>query len=50
VLLNVPFTFDFSLWYAPNMLCVILSFAALAIFGFYTALAGQKVMKDELLE
>ncbi len=50
VLLNVPFTFDFSLWYAPNMPCVILSFAALAIFGFYTALAGQKVMKDELLE
>jgi serine/threonine-protein kinase len=50
VLLNVPFSLDFSIGYASAALCVVLSFVALAIWGFYTALAGQKLLKEELFD
>jgi serine/threonine-protein kinase len=50
VLLNVPYTVDFSKWYAPNVMVVISSFAALATWAYFTSLAGQKVLKDELFE
>lgn len=50
VLLNLPHTADFSAWYAPNVIGVLLSFVAIAVWGFYAALAGQKVLKDELFE
>jgi serine/threonine-protein kinase len=50
VLLNVPYSLDFSSWYASAALCVVLSFVALAIWGFYTALAGQKLLKEELFD
>ena len=50
VLLNVPYVTDFSAWYAPNVAGVILCFAALAAWGFYTSLAGQRVLKDEFFE
>ncbi len=48
VLLNVPYTLDFSEWYAPGAICVLLSFVALAASGFYTSLAGQRLFKEEL--
>jgi hypothetical protein len=44
-MLNVPVTFDFSRWYAPYALAVPLFVLGLAIWGFYTALAGQKLFK-----
>ena len=50
VLLNLPFTLDFSDLYAASSLCVLLSFVALAAWGFYTSLAGQHLWKDELFE
>jgi serine/threonine-protein kinase len=50
LLLNVPFTLDFSDWYAPAAICIVLSVMALAGWGFYTALGGQRLLKDELFE
>jgi serine/threonine-protein kinase len=48
MLLNVPLTSDFSSWYASTTLLPVLSVAALAVWGFYNALAGQKLWKTEL--
>jgi serine/threonine-protein kinase len=50
VLLSVPFTTDLSSWYAPSAICLILSFVAITLWAFYTALAGQKLVKAELFE
>ncbi len=50
LLANVPVTTDFSAWFAPNMLFPFLVIAALAIWGFYTALAGRPLLKEELFE
>jgi protein kinase-like protein/zinc ribbon protein len=50
ILLNVPYTLDFSEWYAPASICMVLSIVALAGWGFYMALAGQKLLKEELFE
>jgi serine/threonine protein kinase len=50
VLLNVPFTLDFSNWYAGHSLFIVLSFVALGTWGFYNSLAGKKLWKDELLD
>lgn len=50
VLLNVPFTLDLSTWYAPQSTFIVLSILALAGWGFYTALGGQKLLKEELFD
>lgn len=50
VLLNIPFTLDSSDWYMPVSVLMVLSFVALALWGFYTALAGQRIWKEELFE
>ena len=50
VLLNVPITLDFFNWYATRALFVVLSFVAIAAWGFYTSLAGQRLWKDDILE
>jgi hypothetical protein len=50
ILLNVPYTLDFTRWYATTSLCIVLSIVALAAWGFYTALAGQKLFKEELFD
>ena len=50
VLLSVPITLDFSNWYAVRTVCVLLSVAAVAAWGFYTSLAGQRLWKDELFD
>jgi serine/threonine protein kinase len=49
-LLNVPYTLDPSAWYAPLSTCMVLSVIVLAVWGFYTALAGQKLLKGELFD
>ena len=41
VLLSLPFTLDFSLWYADSSLLVLLSFVAIAAWGFYHSLGGK---------
>jgi len=50
LLLNLPFTMDFSAWYAPASTCVFLSILGLAVWGFYAALAGQRVLREDLFE
>jgi len=49
-MLNMPVTFDFSRWYAPYAMSVAVGILALALWGFWTALAGQKLIKGEMLE
>lgn len=49
-MVNVPTTFDFSRWYAPGAMAVPIGILALAVWSFYTALGGQKLIKGEMLE
>jgi serine/threonine-protein kinase len=50
VLLNLHYTFDFSNWYATNSLFVLLTFVAIAAWGFHTSLGGRALWKEELFE
>ena len=50
LLANVPLTTDFSAWYAAATLVPLLAVAALAVWGFHTALAGRPLLKEELFE
>ena len=47
-MLNVPLTLDFSAWYASSSLLPLLSVAVLAVWGFYNALAGQKLWQRDV--
>jgi serine/threonine-protein kinase len=47
IMLNVPITLDFSRWYATTAMSVPVAVLALAVFAFYTALAGQKLFESE---
>jgi serine/threonine-protein kinase len=48
MLANVPFTSDFSAWYAPTTILALLSVLALAAWGFYHSLGGQPIWKIEM--
>jgi serine/threonine-protein kinase len=48
IMANVPITLDFSRWYAPATISVPLAMLALGIWGFHTALGGQKIFKGEM--
>jgi len=50
VLLNVPYSFDFSRWYTAHGAAILAGFVAIAAWGFYTSLGGQSLWKDELFE
>ena len=50
VLLNLPYSLDFSTWYAPHAAVVVAGFVALAAWAFYTSLGSQKLWKDDLFE
>ena len=45
--LNLPVTLNPSAWYFTNATLALATIAALAIWGFYTALAGQAPWKTE---
>jgi serine/threonine-protein kinase len=45
--LNIPLTLNPSAWYFTNATLALASIAALAIWGFHTALAGQVLWKPE---
>jgi hypothetical protein len=45
--LNIPLTLNPSAWYFTNATLALATIAALAIWGFYTALAGQTPWKTE---
>jgi hypothetical protein len=44
---NVPLTGDFSVWYAGTSMLALLSVVALAGWGFYHSLGGERVWKVE---
>lgn len=44
---NVPFTADFSAWYAGTSVLALLSVVALAGWGFYHSLGGEPLWKVE---
>ncbi len=48
MLLNVPLTLDFSAWYLSSVMLPLLSIVALAVWGFYHSLAGQKLWQGDL--
>jgi hypothetical protein len=50
LLSNIPATTDFSSWYIGGSLFVLFLLAAMAVWGCYTALAGQKLVKENLFE
>lgn len=50
VLLNLPYTLDFSNWYAAQCFSIALIFVAMGAWGVYTSLAGKPLWKDELFD
>jgi serine/threonine-protein kinase len=50
VLLNLPYSLDFSRWYTPHVAVILIGFLAIAAWGFYSSLGGQKLLKDDLFE
>jgi hypothetical protein len=50
VLLSVPVTASLSSWYAGSSVFVYSSVLALAAWGFYTSLGGQRLLEADLLE
>jgi hypothetical protein len=49
-LLEAPLTLDPSAWFATRALPVVALFAALAVYGFRTSLAGKPIFGRPLLE
>jgi hypothetical protein len=45
---NVPFTADFSEWYATTTIFALLIVLALAGWGFYHSLGGERVWTVEM--
>jgi hypothetical protein len=50
VLLNVPYSLDFSNWYATHNLLLVFSFFAIGVWGFYLSLGGKKLVKAEFFD
>ena len=49
-ILNAPVTSSLSSWYAGSMAFAFLSILALAVWGFYTSLGGQRLWKGDPFE
>jgi serine/threonine-protein kinase len=49
IIVFYPITTDLSAWYAGDFILCAVSLAALAIYGFYTSLAGQKIFEGKIL-
>ena len=47
VMLNATLTVDFSAWYASTGAFVLLSMAAIAVWGFYNSLGGRKLLPTD---
>jgi len=47
---NLPSTANFSAWYANGPIFALLLVAALAVWGFHTALAGRPIFSRELFD
>lgn len=49
-LADAPLTLDPGAWYAGNAALIVFVILALAAWGFYTSLAGQKLLKEDLFQ
>ena len=47
---NLPITTNFTAWYATGFVMYLALVVALAVYGFYTSLAGQKPFGGKFLE
>ena len=45
-----PITSEFTAWYAGDFVLALIIALALAVYGFYTSLAGQPVLRGKFLE
>jgi uncharacterized membrane protein len=45
-----PITTKLSAWWAADFIPVLIIYAALVIYAFYTSLAGQRLFRGKLLE
>jgi serine/threonine protein kinase len=50
LLLNLPYTLNWSRWYAGTFWCVLLSVVALAAWGYYSSLAGKRLLKEDFFD
>lgn len=50
LVLNLPMTTDFSAWFIGTVIFCNASVAAVAVWAAHTALAGQKLCKEELFD
>ena len=50
LLLNIPTITTVSSWFFGNLVFVLVMVLALAVWGCYTAVGGQKIFRDSLLE
>jgi hypothetical protein len=50
LLLNLPMTSNFGDWFIGATIFTYVSVFALGLWAFYTALAGQRLWKEELFE
>jgi hypothetical protein len=50
VLLNLPYTLDFSNWYAAQCFFIVLIFVGIGAWGVYTSLAGKPLWKEALFD
>jgi hypothetical protein len=50
LLANLPITTDLSSWFIGNSVFVVALIAAMAVWGCYSALAGQKLVQENLFE
>lgn len=47
---RLPITTNFTAWYASGFVMYLALLVALAVYGFYTSLAGQKPFGGKFLE
>ena len=50
VLLNLPYSLDFSNWYASQTLFIAGTCIAIGAWGVYTSLAGKQLWKEDLFD
>jgi len=50
LVLNLPMTTDFSAWFIGSVILCYAGVATIAVWAFHTALAGQKLFKEELFD
>jgi serine/threonine-protein kinase len=50
LLILLPLTFDLTAWYGHVTLLVLFVTVGIAVWGFWTALAGRPLFRDEILE